>query len=451
MAQAEQTSDIYGILLDQASPRVLMLADQAEAWTLPHLHVPDKRVWVPTVEVTCEGMRRVLGTDVTVLRCVFASYPEDRRYAELIYVVERQGDDWTPPSHSKWIDRAGLRQLPLACPEHRAVIDSVLAEAETQQVPELRPPWAVPGWFRAASDWMKSQLAGQGYVLTGSIEQLKSWGISCLLRVQTDRGMVFFKVATALPLFGNEPALLKALSERFPDYVPAPVAVEPSQRWMLMNSFGSELRLKPSLEQYERTMQRFGQLQLQAASAVDDLLAVGCLDRRLHVLATQIDPLLQDGAVLALISAEEATQLRALAPRLKAMCAELAAYSVPYSLNHGDLHSGNITAETLLFFDWTDACIGHPFLDLCTVMAEVDDDFPDGRERVLSAYLDQWRDYESPERLRQMWRLAEPLGALHQAVSYRHIMATLEPTSKEELSWGVPVWLQRLLKTMPER
>src|SRR5690606_14044007 len=145
--------------------------------------------------------------------------------------------------------------------------------------------------------------------------------------------------------------------------------------------------------------------------------------RRLEILASQIDPLLADEAVIAQLTTDEIVRLRALAPRLKAMCAELAAYAVPASLNHGDLHSGNITGETLRFFDWTDACIGHPFLELCTVMAEVDDAVPDGRERVLDAYLNQWHAFEPPERLRQMSRLANPLGPLHQAVSYQHINA----------------------------
>jgi len=53
------------------------------------------------------------------------------------------------------------------------------------------------------------------------------------------------------------------------------------------------------------------------------------------------------------------------------------------------------------------------------------------------------------ERLREMWRLAEPLGALHQVVSYQHIVAALEPTSRPEMAGGVVDWLRRLIKAMP--
>ncbi|MHB8624874.1 MAG: phosphotransferase [Aggregatilineales bacterium] len=450
MTETRQTSDIYGVLLEPGAPRVLMLSDESGVWTLPHVHIPNKRVWVANVGVTCDGMQNLLKTDFIVLRNVHAVYSDAQNHADLIYVLENRHDDWTPPAQSKWINRTELENLALAHPEHRAVINISLHEIETNTASQLRPPWSHPGWFKTASTWMHDQITIQNYVLTKPIEQFKSWGISCLLRAQTDHGNLFFKVSTALPLFGNEPALLEALSKRYPDFVPAPFAIQIEQRWMLMQDFGTELRMASTLERWETAMQRFGTLQVQATSAVEDLFAIGCLDRRLNVLAAQIDPLLNDMEVLALLTADELVQIRALAPRLKAMCSELAGYYVPYSLNHGDLHSGNITAQSLLFFDWTDACIAHPFLDLSTVMKDVDESVSGGREPVLNAYLNLWIDYEPMERLREMWKLAEPLGALHQAVSYQHIVAILEPTSKQELADGIPIWLRRVLKTMPE-
>jgi hypothetical protein len=54
--------------------------------------------------------------------------------------------------------------------------------------------------------------------------------------------------------------------------------------------------------------------------------------------------------------------------------------------------------------------------------------------------------YESLERLRQVWALARPLGALHQAISYAHIVAGLEATAKHEVAWGISYWLQKVLQ-----
>ena len=257
--------------------------------------------------------------------------------------------------------------------------------------------------------------------------------------------MIYFKVANTLPLFGHEPMVLAALAERYPDLVPAPIAIEPAQRWMLMHDFGSDLRSTAVPERWETAIQRFGQLQVRTVDHVDALLAVGCLDRRLPILSNQIDPLLADEAVLASITPAEAEALRAIGPRLKMMCLELSQFSVPSGLNHGDLHSGNITGQTLLFYDWTDACIAHPFLDLVTLMYDANRFVPDTWESMLTIYLNLWTGYESTKQLRTMWQLAEPLGALHQAVSYQHILASQEPTSRQELSMGLPIWIRHLL------
>ncbi len=451
MEEAQQSSDIYGILIDSGAPRILVLLDETGNGSLPHLHLPDRRVWVANVDVICVGMRKILAADVTVLRNIYSSHDTDRAHTELIYVLENHQPDWLPPANARWIGRHELETLSFASPEQRAAIEGILQEAESGHVPGLRPHWARLGWFDRASAWMREQLEGRGYILSAPIEQIRTWGISCVLRVQTDHGhgAIFFKVATALPLFGNEPALMNALSERFPDVVPAPLAIEPTQRWMLMRDFGEELRSMPDLERWENATRRFGQLQLQTVTRIDELLSIGCLDRRLHTLAAQIDPLLADEDALSPLSEAEHTEIQALAPRLKAMCQELASYAVPYTLNHGDLHSGNITGQTLLFYDWTDACIAHPFLDLTTLIKDAEEYDSGARVLVVNTYLNLWTAYEPIDRLRTMWQLAEPLGALHQAVSYQHILATLEPTSKQEMLTGAADWLRRMVRMMP--
>jgi len=41
---------------------------------------------------------------------------------------------------------------------------------------------------------------------------------------------------------------------------------------------------------------------------------------------------------------------------------------LPSTLVHGDLHADNIarTGRGYVLFDWTDACVGHPFVDFVT-------------------------------------------------------------------------------------
>ena len=73
-------------------------------------------------------------------------------------------------------------------------------------------------------------------------------------------------------------------------------------------------------------------------------------------------------------------------------------------------------------------CVAHPWFDLLTMLAR-DHRLPDATQayaQMLERYLALWTDYAPMARLRQAWELARPLAALHQAVSYQHIVAGLE-------------------------
>jgi hypothetical protein len=103
------------------------------------------------------------------------------------------------------------------------------------------------------------------------------------------------------------------------------------------------------------------------------------------------------------------------------------------------------------FFDWTDACVAHPFLDLATIRrgtsyAEGDDQRErELRERLVGAYLPEWAAFEPPDRLARAVRLAAPLGALHQAVSYRAIVASQQPPIYIHMRQSTAWWLRQVL------
>jgi aminoglycoside phosphotransferase (APT) family kinase protein len=214
----------------------------------------------------------------------------------------------------------------------------------------------------------------------------------------------------------------------------------------------------------EQVARAFAGLQVEAAAQVDRLLDAGCLDRRLDRLAAEAQawlPAIEATGRLPGIDAatwlseQETAALRAAVPRLTAACAELAGYGVPPSLVHGDLHLANVANGPggFLFFDWTDACVAHPFLDLPTIrrgtaFAEEAGD-EELRNRVRGVYLREWAAFESPERLRRAWELAMPLGALHQAISYRSIVALLRPPVDLHMAQSTAWWLRQVLAWLP--
>jgi aminoglycoside phosphotransferase (APT) family kinase protein len=97
------------------------------------------------------------------------------------------------------------------------------------------------------------------------------------------------------------------------------------------------------------------------------------------------------------LSAEEEAELRAAVPRLTTLCAALAGYAVPPSLVHGDLHLQNVADGPggYVFFDWTDACVAHPFVDLLTFLEEREEQVEEAlADRLRGAYLAEWTRFE---------------------------------------------------------
>ena len=438
---------IHVILPTHTGARLLLLPG-ALGWSLPVVHLPEQ-VWLSEVGALREAIATELGIHTAVLRCAWASEDDVQRLSEAILVLDRVDTTWQASPDSAWVDRDALTNLTLALPLQRPLLESVLAELDGQPLPTLRPPWARPGWLVEASVWVERELARLGYETLAPVQQFRSWGISAILRVSTTQGDVYFKVANAWPLSAHEPLVMQTLADWYPQQIPAPLTIDNDRRWMLLRDFGPALRGNPDLDAWTAALQAYVPLQRDTADRLDTLWAIGCADRRLETLPAWVDFLVADAETLALIEPQEADRLIALGPHLKELAAKLSDYRLPSTLVHGDLHPGNIAAQQggYLFYDWTDACIAHPFMDLITVLEETDT-LPDqalATARLRDAYLSLWTDYEPQDRLMEAWSLAEPLAALHQVISYRNIYGILEPGTKMEFARGLKYWVRRLL------
>ena len=103
---------------------------------------------------------------------------------------------------------------------------------------------------------------------------------------------------------------------------------------------------------------RYAQLQLDAIDDVGELLSVGVPDRRLDKLPSQYEYLLGETPGL---TAEELARLDRLRPRVKEMCEELGAFGIPETIQHNDLHDGQVFVrdDDYRFLDWAES-ISHP-------------------------------------------------------------------------------------------
>jgi hypothetical protein len=262
-------------------------------------------------------------------------------------------------------------------------------------VPAL--PWTNPDWLAEATTWICQRAE-----VVGEIEQphVRSW--STVLRVPTTEGDLYFKAVTAIRRF--EAPLTGLLAELQPGRVPEVVAVDAERGWMLMRDGGSRLRelveTRADLHHWERLLPDYADLQIEIAFLAENLVALGVHDERLAILPGHFRELLATRPKG--LTADEHQRLIDAVPLVDDMCRELAAHGIPETIQHDDLHDGQVFVRDggYRFFDWGDSCVSHPFHSLTVILRQVArklDLEPGGSElrRLRDAYLEPYGDLQS--------------------------------------------------------
>lgn len=441
------TSDLHALLPHLAEPQLLLLPGD-NGWRLPHRQVAE-HLWATAVGRATDFLQQAMALPGEALRYVHYRRDEETHHVEALFVFTNDDAGWQPPSGACWVDAAALTALALAREEQRPYLESYLAELAGAPPPPHRAPWTRPEWPAEARAWASETLAGLGRPLTGPLKLIRSWSITSMLRGPTAAGDVYFKATRDLPLFVDEGRVQTGLAAWFPGEVPPPLATHPNHNWMVTADFGATLDWESPPEKAVEVYRRYCRLQQATAVDPDRLLTLGCHDRRPSVLATQIEPAMDVGFPLSQLTAEEKSDLRALLPWLKEACAAVETFAVPPTLVHGDLHFANVAEDAgqYSFYDWSDACLAHPFFDTIKIAYQSK---PDDAEWLRKRYLELWTEHESLKRLGELWTLAQPLSALHQAVSYVHIVANIEAATQHELNWGLDYWFRQVLATARE-
>src|SRR4051794_38994499 len=319
--------DFYTVITHASEPRVLLLPGEA-GWTLPHFQ-PGPTYWSQG-ERTNQAMREQLGIHVTLLRTLYLSMDrEAEQRPRMLNLVENHSPAWIPPEGARWANRAELANFSLEHEWQREYLAAWLHEDETGEIQPLRVPWARRGWLAEVQEWVGYELAARGIEQTARWEQLKHWGISSVWKIPTSSGDLYFKAVP--PLFAAEPVITESLARRYPEHIPPPLALHKDRSWMLMRDFAAPIMwdVKPTPAQYAEVLRLLARMQMDSVNIKQELLDEGCADRRLHLLAAEVDALLADPLISTELSKEDAAGLRACGPRLKEMCAQLASYAVP--------------------------------------------------------------------------------------------------------------------------
>lgn len=386
---APERTRVRTVVLHPSEPLVL----RAE----PEIVLPG-RVWHAETPRLVAGFREQHGLDLTVLAAAETG---------LLTVLRAPA-----PDGLDWVEPAG------------ATADLV-RRATAPGEEELRQPWLHRDWLPAAEAW-----------LGGPVRQHKVWDLSCVLQA----GDRWFKATVDAPLFAPEAAVTAALARVLPGRAPAPLAVDPDRGWLVLPDVGPPIGWDAPVEVRAEVLRRWARTQQASVPHLAELRAAGCLDRGLDWLAGAVRAEFTVDRLRPFTGAGTAERLAAAVPRLRALCAELAAYGLPDTLQHGDLHPANMTRDHVVF-DWTDAAVGPPFVD--PIMVVLEDD-PAVRATLRDAYLGEW-----PAAAAAAWPVAEVLAAANQAVSYLSLAMFLGADGEPSPIFRsyTAEWLDRVLAT----
>jgi hypothetical protein len=292
-------------------------------------------------------------------------------------------------------------------------------------------------------------------VLTGEWWQshVRPW--SSAIRYGTSERPVWFKVNGSGTR--HEPALLRLLQELAPGLAPEVLAVDTGRGWSLLRDAGDMLRqVAAPTEQWdvwERVLPRYAEAQLVLAehraavrSAGVREVSPGTLPRQARAL---VDVLAH--ARVGGLDPDQVDRLQEVLARLDAWCAELAASPVPCSLQHDDLHSGNVclAGDAMRIIDWGDASWGSPLATMLTTLRSVahhaglPEEAPRVR-RLRDAYLEPFTSYGARAELVRWTELAVRTGCVAKALAWRAAMSDSPATTSEEYDHPVRAWLLEL-------
>jgi hypothetical protein len=381
--------------------------------------------WPQSVGPVVAGARVAFGLDVTVLRLLRVEPRADGTPDLVRYLAEVE----SPPP-------AGIG-----------------APARSTDAPEpLRMPWAEPGGPARVLHWAAERLDELGIAATGPAAQVRSWNLSSLWALPTDRGTVWLKQVP--PFFAHEGAVIERMSAHA-----VPRLLARGTGIVLLAEIPGDDLFDATEAQRAAMIDLLIGIQLEATRGGPDdpggwggiagLLGLGLPDWRLPALAAS-------GARALEASADQLEPLqRAAVEHLLAGLDDrhrgLEACGLPDTLVHGDFHSGNVRGRglDLTLLDWGDSGVGHPLLDEAAFTTRLSTRDADA---ARAHWVRAWSAAVPGSDAAEAMRLLAPVAALRQAIVYRGFLDRIEPDERVYHATDPPEWLARAaeLASRPE-
>jgi hypothetical protein len=336
---------------------------------------------------------------------------------------------------------------------------------------DARTPWDQGSWRGAVLDWAERELTARGLRATGRRDvRLRPWSVLVRIPVEPEaptraapRGLAAAWLKASPPAGAFEAPLTAALARWVPDYVLEPLAVDADRGWALLPDGGALFREvldrgPADPRAWEEPLRQYATVQRALVPYTKDLEHLGVPSARTTALPEVFDRTVEFIRSVVVPRQHhppvDPARLHALRPRLLNWCAELAGLGIPDSLDHADLHDGqlfNPEPGRFTFFDWGDAAVSHPFCSFLVPAGWITERYgPEALPRLRDAYLEPWTgNGRTTAELRRALTLAGRLGVIGRAVSWgRHFPEATDATRAAGATASAE-WLLRLASDEP--
>jgi len=272
-----------------------------------------------------------------------------------------------------------------------------------------RLPWAEPGGPAADVAWVRSVVE-----VTGPPRQHKTWNLSSIWSFPVERdpgpGRVWLKAVP--PFMAHETAVLEVLADR-----PVPRLLAADGHRQLLAPLPGDDGWQATRAERDEMIGTLVSLQSAAAGRVDELLDRGVPDHRDGPLADALS------AIVARL-APGRDPLSSLVDELPDRLAAAARFSPAPTLLHGDPHPGNCRrgVSPPVWFDWGDAMIANPMLDLAVIERLGTD--------AVATWDRAWTEAAPGCDPARSGSLLRPVAALREAWVYQRFLDGIEPTER---------------------
>lgn len=291
---------------------------------------------------------------------------------------------------------------------------------------------------------------------------MRPW--STAIHIPTDAGSLWFKASG--PGASYEGPLLEVLRRFEIGHVLMPMALHPERPWLLFEDGGPTFRAaRPDgtgdhdLIAWERILRTYAGVQrsVEREATVSAMLLAGTPDGRPDALLPGLERLVADDRIWRLVQPDERAPAAAARARLSGlvrerrltdMVATLEALDIPPTIQHDDLHGGNIfvNQDRVAFFDWGDAAVAHPFSTLTATFNSIAHHTGRGLDdpvfvRLRDVYTEAWTDVASRARQIEAAGLARGFGGIGKALAWERALADLEADEMDDHGDAVAGWL----------